>query len=339
MSYLNRRNALRVSGLLAAGLILPAEWLIYLPLLAGGKGDAAARFGVQHDMPFGEGMLPYIVSNRLYHFPVRFADCCQTQGTFQAPQYLLDNIGTTYPARLGMGTLTCPDWARLWPECLGSPPAREFWGDFADFVCRAIDICPGRWQYVELWNEPDVPIEIVGEHDQNYLGAWVRGGDYKTAGRMYGEFVAQAAEIIRQRFLQVRIYAGALVSDGERSLEFLRAAASSGIEAADGISYHIYQRPPVYNFKAISEYGAAIRGIIAKPLAVTETSIRDNNQAIDLKLLNQAQVDYWKYLMHEVQESGIEILNWYSWGQQWENTAMWRNEIAMPIMTAWMNGL
>ena len=192
-----------------------------------------------------------------------------------------------------------PPWAQSIEGLPCSPPLREYWQDYADFVMFIIDLYHPFM--VEIWNEPEPTPEERAEDLIGYIGCW---GD----GTLYGEFVKYVYEYVKPHRPDTIIAGGALMLtyDGwEFAEDFINAAEM------DVLSFHAYPVHPYKNYNDPIIKAQKLRDMTDKPLWLTETSYRYLGDEPSAEF-EQCQVEYLRYVYNEAYKYGIEFVNWYS---------------------------
>jgi len=191
-----------------------------------------------------------------------------TEGVYSWPQSL-DNQVALADGPLYINVTNTPAWARPTGSKVCSPPYEENREDFAEFV-EAVII---RYEpdYIEIWNEPDVP-ESVGDW---YMGCF--GLDYED-GEEYAEVVSAVMDEID--YINIKVVVGALahpfVAEG---YDFWEGALDSEVyNDADYASFHKYIPWPwgeyqEYYFGLVSD-ALDFMQETPLPIILSETSVR-----------------------------------------------------------------
>lgn len=293
---------------------------LYMPLIV---NTAPPMYGVQVDGPL---TIP-VVQHRIYHMPARW---------MEDEQWLPDIASAVDPNPLIIGTRTCPEQYRLYPDRMGSEPSPEYYSAYVDWL---VGLCERYHPYaVEVWNEPDCPLYTVPADQQWYYGAWVTQEDYFAAGRRYGALLGMAYEALRP--MGVQVLGGALMNGAVvQGQWFLRGMLETG--QCDYVSFHVY---PYYgdDYRAVVESAfESVRSVSGDmPLFITETALltHGNTEDLDTPMFRAAQVDYLKWIRDYCAWSGIPWL-WYAGDNTWQNCGLKRRGEFMPVWNAWSETL
>ena len=202
-----------------------------------------------------------------------------------------------------------PPWAQSIEGLPCSPPKREYWEDFADFVVFIIDWY--RPFMVEIWNEPEpkpeeIPTELIG-----VVGCW---GD----GTLYGEFVKYVYNYVKPANPDTIIAGGALMLNSQECWEFTEDFLK--VAEMDVLSFHSYPIHPWCNYDDPLIKAQNLRKLTNKPLWLTETSYKYAGDEPD-EVFEQCQADYLRYVYNEAGRVGIEFVNWYTLANNgWRHT-------------------
>jgi len=213
-----------------------------------------------------------------------------------------------------------PQWARLEPDNLGSPPRREHFEDYAAILCDLAD----RYQpyALELFNEPEGP----GADDKLISNF----GDGERAGEYYGDLVSAVYPIVKAQFPNVFIFAGSLHQD--TSDDFLKGFLDHAGGCFDVLSIHGY----VYSasqFDTPLRMANKMRCMVDKPIWLTETSLLYDIRT-DAK--DQEQGEYLAYLLEHAQDYGIVGVSWYPLtSNNWRNSDMMWGSAPKPAYNVW----
>ena len=266
----------------------------------------------------------YIVPDRMYHLPVRWNEVEQEQGHYVVTPYLVTAVPQLDGNPWILGTRTCPPWARLWVNHLGSPPKEEYWKDYANFI-NAMITALDPWG-VEIWNEPDTQPKNA---EENYYGAWIQDyGDAYEAGLYYGRFTAYIYPLIKDVHPEKKIVVGALMG---ANLDFLRGAVDGGLKG-DFLSVHKYIKK-VEEFNAVFNLIYDVQDIApGLPIIVTETSLLGDGGEEH----QQMQADYVNYLRDMQGWEGVPLILWYSMANYWWfNNALVVDSVKTPAYVEW----
>lgn len=303
----------------------PPATQLYMPMMKR-QGLPPNSLGVQVDDSITRyDWQPYLVDYRMYQFPARWAEIEAERGVYEWTPWLDDNVEIVRQlphASMIIGTKTCPEWARAWPEQIGSPPRYEYWDDYADFVNALIDRY-SPWG-VEIWNEPDT---YPGPY-QDYYGAWIpETGDPFQAGQHYAEFVRVVVWKIKTAHPETKLIIGALMGD----MRFLEGMASiEGGLVGDYLSIHNYLNASSFFYDTFEKVHAA-RSISGMDIIITETSVMGDDGDYHRRM----QADYIRYLKSGMAYENVPLILWYSLGNDWENTALIRNGATTPAWKEW----
>lgn len=275
--------------------MLPAKSEIYLPIIF----SDGPRFGCQVDCDIA-GSEQWIISGRMYQTPARWV---------RLDSWMERNIAAFGDNPIILGSKTCPEEYRLWPDFLGSPPKSQYYSEFGEWAA-GLSAKHQVWGF-EIWNEPDVPRQFSVPE---YFGSWVDEDDFYLAGRAYGLFCAAVYEQIHATGAQV--IAGALLG-AQSSLEFAQGMVDGGLRC-DYVSFHKYLHMDD-DFDAGYNFSAELQNIVKKPLIWSETNIMGDGSPEHRK----RQAEYLIYLRNSYTWVGIAALLVYSlhnW--QWEYASL-----------------
>lgn len=295
---------------------------VFLPFLSSWK-KVEPKIGAQVEGCI-IGNEKWVVPNRIYHWNMRWAESEPIPELYNFPPYTYLNYKMLGSMQI-IGTRTCPEWARLWPDNGGSPPRNDYYLNYARWICEII----ARFEPwgVEIWNEPDCKAE---NNDTNYLGAWWDGKSWYSSGVRYGQFTRAIYPYIKQYSPKTKVLVGALMNVNEQeSQEFLRGAVSGGLRG-DYLSYHCYITERPYFIRAFA-LSAALKKIAKLPTICTETSVLAWNDSEELRIL---QHDYLQYLINSLKTpiySYPEKVLWYSLANNhWKNSDLQRGDAPLP---------
>ena len=214
---------------------------------------------------------------------------------------LLKNAG----APLLITIITTPDWARQYPEVRCSPPLQKYIDNYAEFANAVID----RYQphAIELTNEPEVPVEVIGNLDK-WMGCWGPEGDY------YAEMLKVVYPHVKGRNPEVIVLAGSLMLDDDQD-DFWKDVLAAGAGGYyDGLSFHGYVYYPLNEYGLLDHKVALLRSLgETAPLWLTETRMLCYDEYIDCGVdFELAQAEYYDYLVQSYSEIGVERFFWFT---------------------------
>lgn len=312
-----------LSLLLCAPARPPEHNRVYLPMVMSNP-LIGAWLGVQVDAPV-VGYEQYIIPHRGYQSAARWMEIEQQPGVYSWPADLDYNFQTFggHPSIIGVKNV--PEWMRIWPDKLGSPPRPDAYPSLVNFIIALID----RYDpaAIELFNEPDVSNTISREL-QYWYGAWIDGTDISGAGARYGTMLAYVYPRIKRARPDTLIVAGALIGNDD-SLIFLNVALQAGLQA-DAISFHKYIRPGE-SYHQPFMFAERLRLYTDLPLILSETALmlEEDNDAGRI-----AQAEYLNYLRENMPYSNLSYIQWYSQRNDWMFTALLRDGLT-PSWEAW----
>lgn len=278
---------------------------VYLPAIM--TDDPLNRFGAQIEGPISDDGY-WIKSDRIYQIPIQWNNFNTNQEQYDANIALIRSKG----GRMALGIRCVPVEHRLWPEYAGSPPKPTSYDALADWV---IYVC-NRYhpEYVELFNEPNVGREVTAGC---LYGAWILSGeDVQLSGRRYGSMLR--AVYPKVKATGARVYAGALMMNNYWE-DFLRGMADA---PADAISWHCYLHPET-PFTYLDDTIQRFRAITTNILAITETSVLDENDSPELR---QIQKSWFEYLVSSAELYDLSNVLWYTLiGNEWLNSDLVHN--------------
>ena len=265
---------------------------LFLPTV---MNTALPAYGVNIDGPVGD-------------FPIK-PDCIyQSQAPWiGVPDWLADNIQAFEPNPFIIGTHTCPEEYRLYPDRMGSEPKPEYYQKFADFTL-GLSVGLGPWA-IEVWREPDCPTYSVPPENQYWYGAWVTDEDYYAAGKRYGNLLSVVYPVLSGT--------GCLTIGGAlqnphliQGQEFLRGMLETG--ECDYISIHLYS---YFGEDYQSKTEQTLHDVMLltdRPLIITETALLTTDGiAYDTPEFQAAQAEYLAWFKTSMAWAGIPWL-WYA---------------------------
>ena len=287
---------------------------LYLPIV---MNTAPPQYGVNIDGPVGD--FP-IEPNRIYQTPARWMG---------VDDWLHGNLSAFGYNPFIIGTHTCPEIYRMYPDRMGSEPRPECYEDFAMFVEALSWHDP--WA-IEIWREPDCPTYSVKPEVQYWYGAWVTDEDYYAAGKRYGNLLSCVYPVLSST--------GCLTIGGAlqnphliQGQEFLRGMLETG--ECDYVSIHLYSH---YNTDYKSQVEKTLHDIALladRPLIVTETALlTTEGLAYDTPEFQAAQAEYLAWFRPMMIEAGIPWL-WYASDNTWRNCGLKRRSSFMPVYDEW----
>jgi hypothetical protein len=295
------------------------------------------RLGVQIEGRV-RGRQQWLDPNWNVQIHAKWRDVEAVQGTYDWSPYRDDFLLLSgHPVVVGLKVV--PEWARLWPEYVGSPPKPEFYSYFGAMAANLVAQYNHPKQLVlEIFNEPDADRDDVKKGTQDLgdaFGCWVMGKNWAEGGRRYGECLKMVYPIIKAAHPQVKILAGALIGEPS-SFIFLEAALKAGL-MADGISFHKYAHYGIRDQRGPFEFAAKLKRMTTWPLVMTETSLLAKE---DSAAFRQAQGAFLSSLLKDFDELGIDAMSWYSLADQgWMNSDLvWRG-IAQPAYEVYKRGI
>lgn len=194
-------------------------------------------------------------------------------------------------------------------------PSVEYWSGYVRLIRAAIERYGAEHVIVgfDVWNEPDTDYALTGGIDL-YLGCL--GLDY-AAGATYAEFYNYVYSEIKPDYPALRIAAGALLNAEH---EFFDGMIDN-LGAADLISFHVYEweSASAYRYHVLIDH---IRARTDLRLGLSETAVICINTSL---ICEQAQVEFFNFLIEQVEQGVIEFFIWYTLGcrvHQWRNSDM-----------------
>jgi hypothetical protein len=272
----------------------------------------------------------WIVPDRQYQISVKWRDVETNKGERDWSGYDLD-FEALSGQRVTVGVKCVPEWARLWPGYVGSPPLAHYYTELAMFIVTLIE----RYHpdAIELFNEPDVDRDAA-KWAEEFFGAWVINNDFYRAGKLYGQCLNTVYSMVHEAYPVVRIIAGALMSHAD-SLKFLDGAIDGGLKC-DAISFHKYISMGG-SFSAAFEFALDVANRINKPVVLSETSVLAQ---LDSDELMYAQADYLRYLRENYRDSCIDVVQWYSLASNdWMNSDLIHGGQLTPAYEVFTNAV
>ena len=306
---------------------------IYLPIV-NASGFAPYALGAQQEGGL-TNFSQWCVPKRVYHYPIYWQRVEAIRGTYKgwwAYDKNAELINSIECPQI-ITVKASPDWAKAWVHP-GSPPAPEYYADYAKFCQFVID----RYHpfALELWNEPDMERDAIVEPDNNYYGAWVDSGEtFYQGGQRYGECM----KMVTEQVTGSKILIGALTSHS-KSIEFMQGAWDAGL-TGDALSYHCYIRyPHSESFNRIFTLADWYRKATDLPLLCTETSMLAQGDTPDYATPEflQMQADYLRYILDHMEGSEVELVEWFMLGREpnsWANSELIRFGGTTPVYDVW----
>ena len=255
---------------------------------------------------------PYIVPGGIILYALFWNDTENVQGVYDwsKPDYELELLDRAHN-RLVISVRNTPLWARLYPDRECSPPQSQYWVLFRDFLLAVID----RYNpdYIEIWNEPDTPIDVPPS-SARYYGCW--GTDF-VSGTKFGLFVEQVSQGI-----DTPIMAGGfcLCHPGDFLAGYL--LINPDIEY---ISFHGYAHYQQNDWDAIFLQSDRISRATDLQQFVTETSLLGD-------VVGEEQADYLQYIHETAQDYPISGLLWFTMNNSgWEYADMIKGGVERPV--------
>lgn len=206
-----------------------------------------------------------------------------------------------------IGTRASPEWARLHPGNTCSQPMPSKYADYGRFVLALIE----RYQPfgVELWNEPDIKRGDLPA-DWWIMGCW-------DSGRDYADMLAVVYPMVKAKYPEVKVIAGALMLDNRTFTQlWLKGAARD----FDWLSFHAYEylsNQVDYSFPLEKiEYLQSLNH--ARPLYMSETAILEYKGVCNPTLARE-KVNYIDVLEKYATVWGLSAWSWYTvGGNNWQ---------------------
>lgn len=138
----------------------------YLPVIMQGQAKPLP-LGVQIEGHIGT-RVKWVIPNRQYQISVKWRDVEANKGERDWSGYDLDFEALSGQC-VTVGIKCVPEWARLWPGYVGSPPLEHYYTELAMFIAALIE----RYHpdAIELFNEPDVDRDAA-KWAEEFFGAW-----------------------------------------------------------------------------------------------------------------------------------------------------------------------
>ena len=273
------------------------------------------------------GRAPWIVPGRIYQIHIKF-DECDDGTTFNCPSHYDQDIEALAGNDIIVNVKVVPKQFRLYPDNSGSPPTLEYCSRIGFFLNYLQTKYPTITIF-DLFNEPDVPLEMGKEYGQ-FLGAWVIDGDYYNSGKYYGECVQRIADVSKGLNSRIKIMIGALIG-ADTSFDFIKGALEK-TDNYDAVSFHKYLKVGE-DFDIPFKYADKLSTYTNKPLVMTETSILGSP---DSEELQTTQAQYISYLIYNQLNSKITAWLWYSLANNgWYNSDLVFDNIPKPSYYAY----
>lgn len=289
---------------------MTTEFKTFLPAILQGISPAYP-LGCQIEGRVGS-LARWIVPRRQYQIGVKWREVEAVKGFRDWSIYDAD-FAVLRGQRVTAGVKCVPEWARLWPGYVGSPPIAHYYPELAKFIIALIERY--RVNAVELFNEPDTDRDAA-KWAEEYFGAWCIDNDFYRGGRLYGQCLETVYAMVHEVYPGVRIIAGALIGAEPSSLQFLDGALEGGLQC-DAVSYHKYISIGG-DFNAAFRFGLAVAQRTPKSQVLSETSVTAKDGSPELR---RAQAEYLTYLRENYQNSCIDVMQWYTLaGNGWMNS-------------------
>jgi hypothetical protein len=254
-----------------------------------------------------------------------------------------------------------PGWAQEVQGSFCGPIAEEDLDAFGNFMFDLVTRFskpPYNVQYYELYNEPDIAPDLVGDYSP--FGCWGDATDSQYYGGAYfGEMLAAAYPRIKQANPNAQVLIGGLLLECDythtytpardcSSSKFLKGLLTTGDESFDIISYHGYplrsadrvdweRRYYLWQHRGgvvlgkldfiRSEFAAS--GVPMKPVLLTEAGLLCwqsggcDDYPTELAELQADQANYAMRLYPRTQANGIMGALWYTYsGPGWRDSGI-----------------
>lgn len=297
----------------------------FLPAIMRQDVRAALPLGCQIEGHVGN-RARWIVPRRQYQIHVKWAQVEPIMGLRNWSAYDAD-FAALAGQRVTVGIKCAPEWARLWPGYIASPPLEYYYNELARFIMALLARYP--IDAIELFNEPDCDREAA-KWAEEYFGAWCINDGWYAGGLLYGQMTETVYYMLHEAYPGVRIIAGAMMMH-EHSLEFLDGMIAGGLRC-DAVSFHKYISLGG-SFNAPFEVALSIYNRVQKSLILSETSVTAD---IDSPELQQAQANYLAYLRQNYLNSPIEVIQWYTLADNgWLSSDLIHGGQATPAYEVW----
>jgi len=292
----------------------------FLPLIY--KSNVPSILGTQVE---GNLVPAYIAPKAWVHRAIRWFEVETTQGTITWTPRMNSDWDFLYNRKMMWGTRGCAEYARKIPEYVNSPPKKKYYNNFA-MMCNKL-IKDFHITHIEIWNEPDTDPRYMPADHRPYYGGWGLFDDEIQGGLNYGGFLKIVYPLIKQAHPKTTVVAGALAMS-EHTEKFIQGFTSVG-KYYDAISYHSYPHWQ-QTYQLIHTNSQTIRKYSDAPLYCTETSLLKYD-SITNPQFEQAQAEYWSYVIGLAYEIGLEGMFWYSTDSEWMCTNMVSGTRKKPV--------
>lgn len=277
---------------------------------------ATPKVGVVLELPYTKAT-QYLECNSISIFAIDWGIVEGDQGEYDW-SYYDDQIAELSCIQRDIIVKNAPVWAREYPEYGNSPPKREYWDSYANFVVAVTTRY--RPAHIQIWNEPEIKLKKSG-----LFGGWGidRGMDYAL-------FALNVQQKVHDLNLPVMIVTG-----GFSSLNSYFVADVSSMGNFDAISWHYY---PYFPLQQVFFDGFIDSINIAKtkfPNAdrfVTETALLCYGICDDSFYEQQA---IWLSFISQQDISGVR---WYTLGwNDWMRSDMLSGGIDAPVYRLYLS--
>lgn len=252
------------------------QYFFYLPLVI--RCDSPPRFGVQDE--------------HVAHYE-EYADISRVVITVEWAEGIEERLPWITPYWPTMASIRggTPDEYKLWPGVVCSPPAGEYYDEFADFV---LEVAETGVMAIEVWNEPN-----MSTTSYPFIGCW---GTSYAAGAAYGDLVRVVYDAVKSEYPDVEIVIGSLAFSYS---DFVAGMLASATGHYDAVSFHCYVPHPGGSFATCGGYAEWLATKTSAPLAMSETAVL-SYQPCDVDYAGR-QVEWWNYLMDS------DFVDWFAW--------------------------
>jgi len=278
-------------------------------------------------------------------FSIPLKELYPTRGNFTITDRIRTNIAAMSRDWLYVNIKLTPIWAREFPTDPKSPPAPEYWIDYANAAIELKKQFP-QIASVGFMNEPNMPYEAS---NPDYFGCWMRPGEASTpegiynAGVRYSKFLKLVGTEVKKVFPDIIIIGGDLFCDVNPQaailIEFIKGMVLenppydyNGIHA-----YYYYYRlfrgapliemtDPIDRDNVFSTYftiASNLKEITGKRSIFTETAVIRKQKLPDTPEFQTAQKDWMVYLKKHVAKKDewnnpVVSFMWYCLINTWE---------------------
>jgi hypothetical protein len=288
------------------------------------------NFGAQIEGHIEEHEAQWVVLNRPYQISTRLDEYVLSPDMYHRDVSILSGN------RYGFGIRCLPATYRLWPEYRNSPPREDCYDHLVYFLSKLVTEHSPQPSFIELFNEPNIGRDAAKKFEA-YFGAWMLDGeDPRIGGIRYREMLAYVYPRLKSLVPNMKIHAGALMDNAFRD-GFLVGMFPKGDrrKLADAISFHYYLSLGT-PFESIKTKVNKIRSRTSLPIILSETSVLDENDSIEL----QTRQDEWlKYLIKNRSNLGIDKILWYTaFNNGWWNSDMIMSSKPKLVYTTFKGG-